>query len=212
MTDGVVYRQFKKRFNMINITTRDRHSSSAVVGLRRNNKPYHLSYPRLRLAVEKNISYFIIPKDIIVLDDGSGKLILTTYKEQGKIAYENMKKKRHETRMERLEQAAHEIEIIRRAYSEGSHVEVAQYIESRKGLFIGTMIKRIHCSEQTADICYALALEYMITRIDDPSSLVTKITTGMMSYMRSTYYKLMKEGALHLNNEVASNSYKMYNY
>lgn len=209
MTDGVVYRKWKKKFSMLKLG--EKHDLP-VVWLYSNDKRYCLSFTRLYMAVKMNISYFKIPKDILVIDDGCGNTKLISKKEQMIKCKERTKEQKKMNRMDILEEAARELEIMRRAYAEDSHVEAVQYIESRKGVLTGTLRKKTFCCQETADVCYATALEDMITRIHNPCSIILKLTTSMMSLMRTAYYRIKKEHALHLNNEVASNSYNMYNY
>jgi hypothetical protein len=118
-----------------------------------------------------------------------------------------VKAARRRERLKRIDDRIHELEIMRRAYSQGgNHIEAAQYIESRKTLLICHHQKRYHVSRQHAEDIYALALERMIDRINEPESQVLELTVSMMGLMSKVRQRLSKERPLGLRNENTSNS------
>jgi len=86
---------------------------------------------------------------------------------------------------------------MRRAYTDGSHIEAVRYIEGRKSLLINQHIKRYGTSLSNAEKTYALALERMIERIDATTSQVTELTGSMMWLMRKVRTRLLTEVPYH---------------
>lgn len=180
---------------------------SMGVQMIQDGKRRWIYYNRLMYAIQHGIGYDDIPEGMFIVKDDEGELKVITKSQQVEFANNYVKAARRRKRLKRIDEKIHELEIIRRAYSKGgNHIEVAQYIESRKTLLICHHRKRYHLSRQHAEDVYALALERMIDRINDPESMVTELTVSMMCLMNKIRQRLSKERPLGLRNETPSNS------
>ena len=183
-----------------------RTGPSLVVNLIQDGKWRVVSYYRLRYAVEHDICYDDMPQDFkVVMREGALSVVDNRMLMEQCKSY--MASTRRRERLKRIDGKIHELEIMRRAYTEGSHKEAAAYIESRKQLLVCQFQKRFRVRKQTAEDVYALAFEKIIERIDSEDSLVTELTVSMMGYMNKVYRKLHKESPLYLKSENASNSH-----
>lgn len=193
-----------------NTTLKVRHipnRPSMVVQMIQDGKRRWIYYNRLMYAIQHGIGYDDIPEGMFIVKDDEGELKVITKSQQVEFANNYVKAARRRERLKRIDEKIHELEIIRRAYSKGgNHIEAAQYIESRKTLLICHHRKRYHLSRQHAEDVYALALERMIDRINDPESMVTELTVSMMCLMNKIRQRLSKERPLGLRNETPSNS------
>ena len=180
---------------------------SMGVQMIQDGKRRWIYYNRLMYAIEHGIGYDDIPEDMFIVKDEEGELKVITKSQQVEFANNYVKAARRRERLKRIDDRIHELEIMRRAYSKGgNHIEAVQYIESRKLLLISHHQKRYHLSRQHAEDCYALALEWMIDRINDPESQVLELTVSMMGLMNKVRQRLAKECPLGLRNETPSNS------
>lgn len=180
---------------------------SMGVQMIQDGKRRWIYYNRLMYAIRHGIGYDDIPEGMFIVKDDEGELKVITKSQQVEFANNYVKAARRRERLKRIDDRIHELEIMRRAYSKGgNHIEAAQYIESRKTLLICHHQKRYHVSRQHAEDIYALALERMIDRINDPDSQVLELTISMMGLMNKVRQRLSKERPLGLRNETPSNS------
>lgn len=180
---------------------------SMGVQMIQDGKRRWIYYNRLMYAIQHGIGYDDIPEGTFVVKDDEGELKVITKSQQVEFANNYVKAARRRERLKRIDDRIHELEIMRRAYSQGgNHIEAAQYIESRKTLLICHHQKRYGVSRQHAEDIYALALERMIDRINDPESQVFELTISMMGLMNKVRQRLSKERPLGLRNENPSNS------
>ena len=180
---------------------------SLVINLRQDGKWRVLSYYRLRYAVDHGICYDDIPQDFHIMPNNDGTYRVATKQEHMEVCNNYVEAARRRERLKRIDEKIHELGIMRRAYSKGGdHVEAVQYIESRKSLFINHHMKRYGTKREKAEDCYALALEWMIDKINSPVSQVTELTVSMMGLMNKIRQKHAKEYPLGLRNEKPSNS------
>ena len=185
----------------------NRTERSFVVSLRQDGKTRIVSWYRLRFAVEHDIFYDDIPQDIKVMSNEDGSFYLATKREHMAMCKAFMDKKKRAERLQRIDEKIRELEIMKRAYLVGSHTEVFEYIETRKDLLVRQFIKRFSVKKETAEDCYAQAVEWMIDKIHSDITCVTELTVSMMGLMNKVYKKRYMETGLYLNNEKASNSY-----
>jgi hypothetical protein len=157
-------------------------------------------------AMQHGIEYDDIPKNLFILKDESGEFKVIDKQGQIDICNNRVKAARKRDRIKRIDEKIHELEIMRRAYTECSHIEAVQYIESRKYLLINHHAKKYGVKRSTAEIWYNLALEWMIDKIHSDTSQVTELTVSMMGLMNKVRAKLQAERSLLLKNETASNS------
>lgn len=176
------------------------------VQMRQDGKRRRVYYNRLMYAIQHDIAYDDISKNLFVLKDENGQYQVIDKRGQMDICNKRVKATRKRMRIKRIDEKIHELEIMRRAYIEGSHIEAVQYIENRKNLLISYHSKKYGVSRENAEIRYNLALEWMIDRIDSDTSQVTNLTVGMMRMMNKVRAKLQAEQPLGLRNEIPSNS------
>ena len=156
-------------------------------------------YNRLLYSIHMNISYDDIPEEIFIIKDDNGDLRVIDKHGQPDQANNYLKTARQMNRLERIEEKIRQLEIMRRAYSAGgNHIEAVQYIENRKDMLINHHIKRFSVGKKNAEMHYALALEWMIEKINNPYSQVTELTISMMWLMNKARQKLSKERPLNL--------------
>ena len=195
-----------------NTTLKIRHQfqkTSPAVQMIQNGKRRWIFYNRLMYCIQNDIGYDDIPDGLFITKDESGKLQVIDKSGLIDKANSRVKASRKRYRIKTIDQKIHELEIMRRAYIEGSHIEAVQYIESRKEMFISHHVKKYGTNRNTVELWYNLALERMIERIDSDTSQVTELTVSMMGLMRKVRAKLQAEQPLLLKNEIASNSIKM---
>lgn len=180
--------------------------TAPVVQMTKDGKRRHIFYWRLMYAMQHGIDYDDIPKDLFILKDENGDFKVIDKSEQIEFANNYVKAARKRERIKRIDEKIHELEIMRRAYTDSSHIEAVQYIESRKYMIISHQAKKYGVKRSTAEIWYNIALERMIERIDSETSQVTELTVSMMGLMRKVRLKLQAERPLYLNNETSSNS------
>ena len=195
-----------------NTTLKIRHQfqkTSPAVQMIQNGKRRWIFYNRLMYCIQNDIGYDDIPDGLFITKDESGKLQVTNKSGLIDKANSRVKASRKRYRIKTIDQKIHELEIMRRAYIEGSHIEAVQYIESRKEMIISHHVKKYGTNRNTVELWYNLALERMIERIDSDTSQVTELTVSMMGLMRKVRAKLQAEQPLLLKNEIASNSIKM---
>lgn len=169
---------------------------SLFINLCRDGKVHVLTWYRLRYAVEHGICYEDIPKDLHVLSREDGSFYLATKQEHMELTRQYMREKRQRERLQRIDEKMRELEIMRRAYTEGSHIEAVQYIETRKPLLVAQCRKRHGIKPENAELVYSLALEKMIDAIDSPCSQVKELTVSMMGLMSKAWTKLQRERLL----------------
>lgn len=180
--------------------------TALVVQMTQDGKRRHIYYIRLMYAIQHGIEYDDIPKDLFILKDENGDFKVIDKSDQIEFANNYVKAARKRERIKRIDEKIHELEIMRRAYTDSSHIEAVQYIESRKYMIISHQAKKYGVKRSTAEIWYNIALERMIERIDSETSQVTELTVSMMGLMRKVRLKLKAERPLYLNNETSSNS------
>lgn len=176
---------------------RCQQSSLLTVEMTQDGKRRKLTFNRLLYAIEKGIGYDDIPKDLYIQRDRCGKFKVLDKQGMIEIANSSVRKERRRNRIKRIDEKIHELEIMRRAYTDGSHIEAVRYIESRKSLLVNRHIKRYGTSYSNAEKIYALALERMIERIDCDTSQVTELTASMMGLMRKVRTRLLAEVPYH---------------
>lgn len=172
---------------------RCQYPSLLTVQMTQDGKRRTLTFNRLLYAIENGISYDDIPKDLYIQRDSRGKFKVLDKQGMIEIANSSVRKERRRNRIKRIDEKIHELEIMRRAYTEGSHIEAVRYIESRKSLLVNHHIKKYRTSYSNAEKTYALALERMIERIDCDTSQVTELTVSMMGLMRKVRTRLLTE-------------------
>ena len=195
-----------------NTTLKIRHQfqkTSPAVQMIQNGKRRWIFYNRLMYCIQNDIGYDDIPDGLFITKDESGKLQVIDKSGLIDKANSRVKASRKRYRIKTIDQKIHELEIMRRAYIDGSHIEAVQYIESRKEMIISHHVKKYSTNRNTVELWYNLALERMIERIDSDTSQVTELTVSMMGLMRKVRAKLQAEQPLLLKNEIASNSIKM---
>jgi hypothetical protein len=194
-----------------NTTLKIRHQfqkTSPAVQMIQDGKRRWIFYNRLMYCIQNGIGYDEIPDGLFITKDESGKLQVTDKSGLIDKANSRVKAARKRYRIKAIDQKIHELEIMRRAYIEGSHIEAVQYIESRKEMIISHHVKKYGANRNTVELWYNLALERMIERIDSDTSQVTELTVSMMGLMRKVRAKLQAERPLLLKDEIASNSIK----
>ena len=180
--------------------------TAPAVQMVQDGKRRWVFYYRLLFCIQNGIGYDDIPEGLFVTKDDNGVLKVIDRRGQMEIAHNRSRAARKRERIKRIDQKIHELEIMRRAYTEGSHIEAVQYIESRKDLLICHHAKKYGASPKNVEVWYNLALERMIERIDDESSQVTELTVSMMGLMNRVRAKLQAERPLKLKSETSSNS------
>ena len=180
--------------------------TAPAVQMVQDGKRRWVFYYRLLFCIQNGIGYDDIPEGLFVTKDDNGVLKVIDRRGQMEIAHNRSRSARKRERIKRIDQKIHELEIMRRAYTEGSHIEAVQYIESRKDLLICHHAKKYGASPKNVEVWYNLALERMIERIDDESSQVTELTVSMMGLMNRVRAKLQAERPLKLKSETSSNS------
>ena len=166
------------------------------VQMRQDGKRRRVYYNRLVYAIQHDIAYDDIPKNLFILKDENGDYQVIDKRGQIDICNNRVKAARKRMRIKRIDEKIHELEIMRRAYTEGSHIEAVQYIESRKDLLINHHAKKYGVSRKNAEIRYNLALEWMIDNIHSDTSQVTELTVNMMGLMNKVRAKLQAEQQL----------------
>lgn len=179
--------------------------NAPAVQMTQNGKRRWIFYNRLMYAMQLGIEYDDIPKNLFITKDENGNFKVIDKSGQIEFANNHVKAARKRERIKRIDEKIHELEIMRRAYTDGSHIEAAQYIESRKDMLISHHVKKYGVKRSTAEIWYNLALEWMIDRINSDTSQVTELTVSMMGLMNKVRAKLQAERPLLLRNETASN-------
>lgn len=180
--------------------------TAPCVQMTQNGRRRYVFYYRLRWAIEHGIGYDDMPDGLFVMKDKNGELMITDKQGQIDVANSYVKAARKRERLKRIDEKICELEIMRRAYMDGSHIEAVQYIESKKDFFTGWARKKYGIGIEKIGIVYAESLERMIQRIDSPDSQVTDLTFNMIGEMRRVYAKMRKMQPLLLSNETASNS------
>lgn len=161
---------------------------------------------RLMYCIQQGIGYDDIPEGLFITKNEKGELQVIDKRGQIEIANNKVKAARKRERIKRIDEKIHELEIMRRAYTEGSHTEAVQYIESRKELLICHHAKKYGTSLSKAELIYNIALDRIIDRIDSPTSQITELTVSMMGLMNKIWTKLRAESPLGLRDETPSNS------
>ena len=195
LENDVVYRQLKdgrlrevkKRMQLY------RSDKSYIIGLCKGGKRCTLSFYRLRYAVEHNIRYDCIPRDVKVFVDADGCYKLLTASEHRDVMREKVRKGNEVMRLQRIDERIKELEILRRYYVGGDMSEMALYIEGRKDLLVRTFMKRYGRSLSFSVYVYSIAFEKFFETIEKRGSLTTNITVGMMGYMNKVRVKLASE-------------------
>ena len=180
--------------------------TAPAVQMIQNGKRRWIFYNRLMYCIQNGIGYDDIPDGMFVTKDDNGAFQVIDKHGQIEIANRKVKAARKRYRIKVIDQKIHELEIMRRAYTEGSHIEAVQYIESRKEMIVSHHVKKYGTNRKTVELWYNLALEWMVKRIDSDTSQVTELTVSMMGLMRKVRNKLQVERPLGLINETASNS------
>ena len=180
--------------------------TAPAVQMVQDGKRRWVFYYRLLFCSQNGIGYDDIPEGLFVTKDDNGVLKVIDRRGQMEIAHNRSREARKRERIKRIDQKIHELEIMRRAYTGGSHIEAVQYIESRKDLLICHHAKKYGASPKNVEVWYNLALERMIERIDDESSQVTELTVSMMGLMNRVRAKLQAERPLKLKSETSSSS------
>ena len=180
--------------------------TAPAVQMIQGNKRRWIFLNRLMYCIQNDIGYDDIPEGLFITKDENGEFKVIDKRGLIEIANNKVKAARKRERIKRIDEKIHELEIMRRAYTEGSHIEAVQYIESRKDLLIYHHAKKYGASTKNVEVWYNLALERMIERIDDESSQVTELTISMMGLMNKIRAKLQSERPLGLRNETPSNS------
>lgn len=180
--------------------------TAPAVQMVQDGKRRWILYNRLMYCIQNGIGYDDIPDGLFITKDDNGEFQVIDKSGQIEIANRKVKAARKRYRIKMIDQKIHELEIMRRAYTEGSHIEAVQYIESRKEMIVSHHVKKYGTNRKTVELWYNLALERMIERIDCDTSQVTELTVSMMGLMRKVRAKLQAERPLCLNCEQASNS------
>ena len=181
--------------------------TTPAVQMVQDGKRRWIFYNRLMYCIQNGIGYDDIPEGLFITKDESGEYRVIDKRGQMDICNNRVKAARKRERINRIDEKIHELEIMRRAYVEGSHIEAVQYIESRKELLIGHCIKKYGSCRKNVEIWYNLALEWMIDRINSDTSQITELTVSMMGLMNKVRLKLQAECPLGLRSEIASNSF-----
>lgn len=181
--------------------------TTPAVQMVQDGKRRWIFYNRLMYCIQNGIGYDDIPEGLFITKDESGEYRVIDKRGQMDICNNRVKAARKRERINRIDEKIHELEIMRRAYVEGSHIEAVQYIESRKELLICHCIKKYGSCRKNVEIWYNLALEWMIDRINSDTSQITELTVSMMGLMNKVRLKLQSERPLGLRSEIASNSF-----
>ena len=180
---------------------------SKMVQMLQNGKRRMVYLNRLQYAMRNGIGYDDIPDGFYVIGDNAGGFRVIDRHAMIDFPNSHVRASRKNNRLERVKEKMRELEIMRTIYSgEGDNTLAVNYIESRKSLFINHHKKRYGVKQSTAELCYALALERIIERIDNPCSQVLELTVSMMGLMNKEYTKMRKECPLYTLEEKASNS------
>lgn len=180
--------------------------TAPAIQMVQDGKRRWIFYNRLMYCIQNNIGYDDIPEGLFITKDDNGAFQVIDKRGQIEIANKKVKADRKNNRIKIIDDKIHELEIMRRAYLEHSHIEAVKYIESRKEMIISHQMKRYITNRKTVEIWYNLALEWMIERIDSETSQVTELTVSMMRLMNKVRAKLLAECPLCLRNETPSNS------
>lgn len=179
------------------------HRTAPAIQMVQDGKRRWIFYNRLMFAIQNGIAYDDIPSDLFITKDESGEFRVIDKRGQADMAHQAFGKR---DRIKYIDQKMHELEIIRRAYVEGSHIEAAQYIESRKNFLIYHHVKKYGTKRKTVEIWYSIALEKLIERIDSETSQITELTGTMLGLVSRAREKMKAELPLRLMNEISSNS------
>ena len=180
---------------------------SKMVQMLQNGKRRMVYLNRLQYAMRNGIGYDDIPDGFYVIGDNAGGFRVIDRHAMIDFPNSHVRASRKNNRLERVKEKMRELEIMRTIYSgEGDNTLAVNYIESRKSLFINHHKKRYGVKQSTAELCYALALERIIERIDNPCSQVLELTVSMMGLMNKEYTKMRKECPLCISSEQSSNS------
>lgn len=180
--------------------------TAPAVQMKQGDKRRWIFLNRLMYCIQQGIGYDEIPEGLFVTKNEKGEYQVIDKRGQIDIANNKVKAARKRERIKRIDEKIHELEIMRRAYTEGSHTEAVQYIESRKELLICHHAKKHGTSCSKAELIYNIALDRIIDRIDSPTSQITELTVSMMSLMNKIWTKLRAERPLELRDETPSNS------
>lgn len=93
------------------------------VQMTQDGKRRRVYYNRLIYAIQHDIAYDDIPKNLFILKDENGEYRVIDKRGQMEIANNYVKAARKRMRIKRIDEKIHELEIMRRAYIEGSHIE-----------------------------------------------------------------------------------------
>lgn len=180
--------------------------TTPAVQMIQDGKRRWIFYNRLMYCIQHGIGYDDIPDGLFVTKDDNGVFLVIDKRGQIEFANRKVKTTRKRERIKRIDEKIHELEIMRRAYTECSHIEAVRYIESKKEMLISHHVKKYGTARKNVEVWYNLALEWMVKRIDSDTSQVTELTVSMMGLMRKVRNKLQVERPLGLINETASNS------
>lgn len=166
-------------------------------GKRRTLNRYRLLY-----CLEHGIGYYDIPDGIRITRNG-----VTDNRGLMEQAKSVQRERFKDGRIERIDMKMHELEIIRRAYVEGSTREVVEHIEGKRFLLIDRYRKKYRTSWQKSELVFNMALQRIVDRMECSTSCVTELTCSMMNYMTRVGNELKKESPLFLPSETTSNSF-----
>jgi hypothetical protein len=172
--------------------------TAPAVQMVQDGKRRWIFYNRLMYCIQNDICYDDIPEGLFITKDENGEFKVIDKQGQMDICKNRVKAARKRERIKRIDEKIHELEIMRRAYMEGSHIEAVQYIESRKELLICHHAKKYGSSRKNVEIWYNIALEWMIDKINSDTSQVTELTVSMMGLMNKARAKLQSERPLGL--------------
>lgn len=170
------------------------HRKALFFQMVQDGKRRCISYNRLMYAIQNDISYDEIPDSYYIVRNDDGLLVVRERSEMVEYANNHKKAAHRRYRLQVIDQKIEQLEIMKRAYQkDGSYIEAVQYIEKHKPLLINHHIKRFNTSSRNAEMHYAIALERMIDRINDPTSQVTELIVSMMGLMGKVRKKLSEE-------------------
>lgn len=144
---------------------------------------YFLRYNRVWYAARRGIDVRTIPCNLsVIVEDGELKLVNVSRLSEK--ANEALRERRRTTRMASLNQKKHEIEIMLRCYESGDHSEALRYMLTLRDNLSEWLRKHEYITIENARLYFDEAVEYMIARIDDPTSKITSLEEGLRCLMR----------------------------
>lgn len=168
----------------------------------KDGKKIFISYNRLMYAIEHGISYFDIPQEFCILDEDGGLKVVD--KQQMMERTRNAQQRQGVKVLGLIDHKIRELQIIRNAMVTGEHEEVLQYIEDMRGTLIRSHAKKYKCSRKTAEMEYCMAVERIIERLDNKTTL-TDLTVNMIGTMHKIRNRAKRERPMLLKCETASN-------